>query len=372
MATDSVGSVDSTGLDFLVDKSEYAQHRFDDAAVPELGPGQVLFRVDRFALTANNISYALTGDALGYWRFFPAPDGWGRIPAMGFGDVVRSTHPGVAEGTRCFGFYPMSRYLVIEPSKAKEAQIVDGAAHREGLAPAYAEYSPVAHDALYQPEHEDILMLFRGLFLTSFLADDFIADNDYYGAQSILISSASSKTSIALAHQVSTAGNARAIGLTSERNLEFVRKLGCYDEVLSYDTVTTLDAAVPCVFVDMAGNGAVQRAIHTHWGDALRYSCTIGATHWDAERSNEAMPGPAPEFFFAPGQIQKRAKEWGPAGLQQRLADAWSSFRDFTLGWLDVKRGYGRQALEAVYADTLAGRTRPEQGHVLSLWDAPR
>ena len=62
------------GLDFLVNKSEWKQHRVDDAPVPEIGDGQVLFRVDRFAFTANNISDALAGDMLGYWRFFPAPE----------------------------------------------------------------------------------------------------------------------------------------------------------------------------------------------------------------------------------------------------------------------------------------------------------
>ena len=131
-------------LDFLVQKNDWKTTRFDEAPAPaELEPGRVLFRVDRFALTANNITYALAGDSLGYWRFFPAPDGWGRIPVMGFGDVVRSTHAGVAEGTRCFGFFPMSRYLVIEPSRVSREQIVDGAAHRAGLAPTYSQYMPV-------------------------------------------------------------------------------------------------------------------------------------------------------------------------------------------------------------------------------------
>jgi NADPH:quinone reductase-like Zn-dependent oxidoreductase len=358
------------GVDFLVEKAEWRQHRFVDVPEPDLAPGQVLFRIDRFAFTANNISYALAGDALGYWRFFPAPDGWGRLPTMGFGDVICSSHPNVAEGTRCFGFYPMSRYLVIEPGAASPAQIVDGAAHREGLAPAYNQYSPIVHDALYEPEHEDALMLLRGLFLTSFLADDFLAEHDHHGAESVLISSASSKTSIALAYQVSRAGRARAVGLTSAHHLEFASKLGCYDRLLTYDEVSSLDPATPTVFVDMAGSGPLRAAVHGHFGDQLRHSCSIGATHWDAPRNGGPLPGPKPEFFFAPGQIQKRVAEWGPAGFQERLAAAWSSFRAFTDGWLRVQRGYGREAVERVYLETLEGRTRPEDGHVLSLWDS--
>ena len=84
-----------TALVFEVQKSDWKQTRFAEGATPELAPGQVLFRVDRFALTSNNISYALSGDMLGYWRFFPCDEGWGRIPVMGFANVIRSTHPGV-------------------------------------------------------------------------------------------------------------------------------------------------------------------------------------------------------------------------------------------------------------------------------------
>jgi hypothetical protein len=353
-------------LVFEVKKADWKQTRFVEGALPELAPGQVLFRVDRFALTANNITYAVVGDALGYWRFFPCAEGWGRIPVMGFADVIRSTHPEVKEGTRCFGFYPMGRHLVIQPGAVSPAQIVDAAPHRAGLAPAYAQYLPTGGDAVYAERREDQILLMRGLFMTSFLADDFLAESGYRGARSVLISSASSKTSIALAFQVKQGGRARAIGLTSARNAEFVRKLGFYDQVVLYDQVSSL-AKEPAVFVDMAGDGAVTAAVHRHFADALAYDCAIGATHWSAGRANEGLPGPKPEFFFAPAQIVKRSKEWGPRGLSQRIAAAWTKFCDASDAWLHVVRGSGREALERVYQDTLAARTHPADGHILSL-----
>ena len=53
--------------DFLVQKSDWHRCRFVPAQVPdELKSGQVLFRVDRFAFTSNNISYALAGDMIGF------------------------------------------------------------------------------------------------------------------------------------------------------------------------------------------------------------------------------------------------------------------------------------------------------------------
>jgi hypothetical protein len=353
-------------LVFEVRKSDWSQTRFVEGPVPALGPGQALLRVDRFAVTANNVSYALSGDLLGYWRFFPCAEGWGRIPVMGYADVIRSTHPEVREGTRCFGFYPMGRHLVIQPGAVSPAQIVDGASHRAGLAPAYAQYLPTTGDALWSEKREDQILLMRGLFMTSFLADDFLAEQGWRGARSVLISSASSKTSIALAFQVKQAGRVRAVGLTSARNLDFVRRLGFYDEVVTYDEIPALPVE-PAVFVDMAGDGAVTAAVHRRFGDALAYDCTIGATHWSADRKNDGLPGPKPEFFFAPAQIVKRSKDWGPQVLGQRIAAAWTTFCDASDAWLHVVRSRGREGLERVYQDTLAGRTHPADGHIVSL-----
>ena len=358
-------------LDFLVNRSDWHTTEFVEGSEPtDLSAGQVRFRVDRFAFTANNISYALSGDMIGYWRFFPTREGWGRIPAMGFADVIASTHPDVAEGTRCFGFYPMSRYLTIEPGKVTAANITDGVAHRADIAAVYNQYAPVQNDPMYSADHEDQIMLMRGLFMTSFLCDDLLGDNGHYGAQSVLITSASSKTSIALGFLVSRAGGARAVGLTSSRNLEFVKSLGCYDEVLTYDEVKSLPSDQPVVMVDMAGNAELKSTLHHHFGDQMKYSCSVGATHWEAAGGDGELPGAKPEFFFAPGQIAKRSKDWGPAGLQERIGASWTDFRDSTDAWLSVKRGYGREAVETVFRETLDAKTSPAEGQVISLWDS--
>ena len=355
-------------LDFQVRKDDWKETRFVEGPPPgELADGQVRFEVDKFAITANNVSYAMSGDMLGYWRFFPAEEGWGRVPAMGFGNVVASRHPGVAEGTRCFGFFPMSRSLVIQPGNVSATTVVDAAPHREGLAPVYAQYSPVHADAIYTPDSEDAIILMRGLFLTSFLAEDYLTDGGMNGATSVLITSASSKTSIALGFQVRARGDARSVGLTSRRNLEFVKGLGCYDQVVTYDELKSLDASEPAGIVDMAGNGDVTRALHHHYGDNLRFDCTIGATHWEAPRDTGDLPGAKPEFFFAPAQIQKRSAEWGPAGFQERMGTAWAAFRDWSTAWLEIDRAEGRAALDQAWQATVAGRTPPSKGLVRAL-----
>ena len=205
--------------------------------------------------------------------------------------------------------------------------------------------------------------------MTSFLAEDFLFDSDLYGAKSVLISSASSKTSIALAFVVSQRARARAIGLTSAANREFVESLGFYDQVLTYDEIGAL-ADVPAVFVDMAGNSKVTRSIHEQLGRSLKYSQRIGGTHWDAGGDDADIPGPRREFFFAPAQIKKRIDDWGPQGLQEKLGASLEAFIESSAKWLQVERGYGRDDVERVYRATLDGSANPAQGNILSLWES--
>ncbi|MGH7819071.1 MAG: DUF2855 family protein, partial [Candidatus Binatia bacterium] len=177
-------------VDFLVDRTNLAECRFVSAPAPadvELAPGDVLVAVDRFALTANNVTYAVAGDMLSYWSFFPAESGFGRIPVWGFGDVVRSNHDRVPEGERVYGYFPISSWLVIRPASVTPGGIVDGSAHRAALPPIYNQYLRTAADPMYAREHEDLLMLFRPLFLTAFLLDDFLAESDLCGAEAVLL-----------------------------------------------------------------------------------------------------------------------------------------------------------------------------------------
>jgi hypothetical protein len=197
-----------------VRRDDFAKTRFVEGELPELLEGQVLLALDRFALTSNNVSYAAAGEMLDYWGFFPAEAGWGRIPAMGYADVARSRHPEVAEGARYFGFYPMTSHLVVQ-ARGTGAQFVDAAPHREKHAPAYRQYANAAADPLHAPRREDQIVLLRGLFITSFLVDDFIADNGFFGADRFVVSSASSKTAVALAFQMSRRGRGEVIGLTT-------------------------------------------------------------------------------------------------------------------------------------------------------------
>lgn len=333
-----------------------------------LAENEVLLRINRQALTANNISYAGAGDLLGYWGFFPAEDGWGRIPAMGWADVVATAHPGIQLGERVWGFFPFSTHLKILAGEVAADHFEDASAHRAEYAPVYRRFDRAAANPIYDAEREDQDSLLRGLFLTSWLVEDFMDVNDNFGASACLITSASSKTSIALGAAVNKRGKVASIGLTSPGNVAFCEGLGYYDKVVAYSDVSTLDAAEPVVIVDMAGSAALLSEVHHHYGDNLKYSCRVGATHYEEMGEVEGLPGAIPEFFFAPGHIQTRSAELGAAELMLRMGMDYVSFRADSDKWLRVERHYGVDNVESTYQSVLAGKTDPAGGQIVSMW----
>ena len=359
-------------LDFIVNRTDLRQTAFvagRDSADSTLQPGQVLLRVDRFAFTANNITYGAVGDLIGYWSFFPTRDGWGRIPVWGFADVVRSRHDALPASERIYGYFPISTYLIVQADHVSAAGFVDAAPHRAELPPIYNQYARVAADPAYERSREAHQALFRPLFTTSFLLDDFLADQAFFGARAVVLSSASSKTALGLAFLLSDGRREQCtrVGLTSAANAAFVAGTGYYDRVATYDDVGALASEPASVFVDFAGNAGVVRAVHQALGERLTYSCAVGVTHWEQMAMGAEVPGPGPVLFFAPDHAVRRSGDWGAAGLQARVAEALRRFLDSAAHWLRIVDGRGQAAVESVYRAALDGKLDPSEGHVLSL-----
>jgi hypothetical protein len=354
-------------VDFLVAKDDLHRCRFQEGGPPALTSGQALLAVDSFGLTSNNITYAKFGEAMSYWSFFPAEDGWGRVPVWGFARVAASSHDAVEAGARVYGYLPPSSGLVVTPARVEARGFVDAAPHRAGLPPAYNGYLNVDADPVYDADSEDEQMLFRPLFFTSYLIDDFLGDAGMFGAGMAVISSASSKTASALAFLLSRREGVDVIGLTSSRSVEFARSLEVYDHVIAYGEEASLPAG-EAVYVDIAGDAELRDAVHGHYRDDLTHSAVVGATHHDRMGEVPAsLPGPPPTFFFAPDRLAKRTEEWGREGLERRIAEAWHPFLEWTRGWLEVIHGEGPETLERAYLDLLDGRIDPAKAHVLSL-----
>jgi len=356
--------------DFLVARKNLRDCRFQTATTPdhsELKAGEVLLAVDKFAFTANNISYAVFGETMSYWNFFTAPDGWGRIPVWGFAEVLASRHAEVREGERVFGYLPMSTHLRFPVGRVSANGFSDGSAHRAKLSPVYNHLARVLRDPGYFPARENEQALLRPLFMTSFLIEDFLADQQLFGAEQVLLSSASSKTALGAAFLLRRNRRAEVIGLTSPGNVEFCKRSGCYDRVLAYEQMKTLSSLRPTVYVDMAGTGSLLHDVHHHFGAQLRYSCLVGGTHWKEREAQSSLPGAKPEFFFAPAQLKKRQQDWGAGGVDERYAEAWRPFLLSVGSWMRIVHQRGDVAVDKVYREVLEGRCPADVGHMLSL-----
>ena len=347
-----------------VARDDLARTTLVEGPVPTLGEGEALLRVDRVGLTANNVTYAVLGDSFHYWDFFPGsarglgPE-WGLAPLWGFTEVVESTVNGVEPGQRLYGYLPPAAHLVVRPGRVDERGFRDVSGHRTHLPSPYNAYALTTGDPAYEAAREDLLILFRPLFFTSFMLADFLTDNGYFGAETIVISSASSKTSYGTAFLLRGEGP-RVVGLTSSGNLGFAESLGCYDEVLTYDQVGAL-AAGPTTYVDVAGDAGLRLAVHAHLGDHLVHEAAVGLTH----QAPDAMAGGT--VFFAPVQMRKRAQDWGRDGLDEQFGLAWRRFASTVEGWVDVVVSHGPEGLRATWLEVLGGRTPPRTGHVIAL-----
>ena len=360
-----------TTLTLQVRKNQLKQTRLHSEEDAPLAEGQVRTQVERFALTANNITYAAMGDAMHYWDFYPTADGeWGVIPVWGFATVIESRHAEVPVGERLYGYWPTATRAVLQPSRVTAMGFADAAAHRNALHAVYNQYLRTASDPFYAPDTESMQALLRPLFLTSWLIDDFLNDNAFFGATTLLLSSASSKTAYGTAFQLAQHPGVTVIGLTSEGNKAFCEGLGCYSQVIGYGELDQLASDTPCVYLDFAGNGDLRRQVHERFTE-LRYSCAIGATHVESLRGAKGLPGPAPTMFFAPAQVKKRQQDWGAPELGRRMVEAWEAFTarvaEPSRPWMTVKHHSGQAALEVAYLQMLSGHCDPATGQTFSL-----
>lgn len=356
---------------FEVNRTDFRETRALDAPSDELSAGQVRLAVERFAFTTNNITYAVAGDMLDYWGFFPTEQPWGHIPVIGLGSVVESNHPDIAVGGRYFGFYPMAHEAVVTAERRGEHGFRDIGAHRGQHAVTYTDFRDISADSTFDVDRADEYLLLWGMFMTSFLVDDQLGETDFSGATQTLVTSASSKTSISLASCLAAREGVQAVGVTSERNRDFVENLGLYDQVITYGEVDQLDASIRSGVVDMAGNAEVRAAIHNHFTDNLTFSISVGVTHWENQDGGGPLPGPKPEFFFAPGQRAKRVEEWGAAELDANIDKAFASLVDGSSEWLTVEHRHGAEGIEKTYRELLEGKADPASGFVCSMNEEP-
>jgi len=333
-------------------RSNLRQAEVVDMPSAPLEDGQIRLAIREYALTANNVTYAVAGDLIGYWQYYPADQGWGRVPVWGLADIVESRCPDLAVGERIYGFYPMATDVVLTPGSVRPGRFVDISTHRQALPPLYNSYQRTAGEPQALQALGELRCLLMPLLVTSWLLADYLESADCFGATRILIGSASSKTALGLANLLYRSGAKEVVGLTSAVQLPRLRPLHWHHQLIPYDALDTLEPGVPTVLVDMSGSGTLVDALAAQLGPALRRVVRVGITHWDAQPGTARVAG-LDTFFFAPEHIARREAEWGSGSVMPRAATACAEIAAAMRDFLVVQRLQGLAAGRSAWLDLL-------------------
>lgn len=356
-----------------VHKAELTNANLVVAPMGELADGAVRLAVESFSVTANNITYAVVGDGFGYWNFFPPkaddPEGLGIVPMWGHAKVIESKSDHISVGERVYGYLPMGSHLDVIPGNVSAASFSDMTDYRQPMSPVYNNYTRLAADPEHDPARENERMIYGPLFKTGFIIDYFMRTEQWFGANQVVMTSASSKTAMGLASCAKQNSPAiKRIGLTSAGNIDFVESTGLYDQVLSYEEVGTMPIA-DTVTVDFAGNAGLLAKLHEHYSDTLKYSCLVGATHIEERGGGMGaardLPGPKPTLFFAPDHFVSFFKEHGAVEGGKQAAAAWHGFLQSVEGAVTVEVHQGLEAARQTYLEMVGGSVDPAKGIVI-------
>ena len=315
--------------DFLVRRDDLRTTRVRGPEDGALNDGEARLRMERFGFTANNVTYGAFGEQMGYWRFFPAEEGWGRIPVWGFGEVIESQAAGIEPGQRFYGYFPMSSTVTMRPRAG-------GGASRTRPSTAPACRRPTTATSRPRREAGFARRARRRHGGHAPAVHDRLADRAAAGDRGRRHGRARERVEQDRVQRPPTRSSQlddapAVIGLTSARNADFVRSLGFYDTVLTYDEADQLPRGEGLRYVDMAGDADLRRAVHEHLGDDLRASIVVGATHWDHASldAGGGAPGPGARVLLrARGRraARRRARRRRvPAPDRRRLAGrSWS------------------------------------------------
>jgi hypothetical protein len=356
-------------IELWVNRRQLRNTKVVSTQLSELGDGEVLVAIDKFGLTANNVSYAVSGDMIGYWKFYPAEGEWGKVPVWGCANVIASKCTEIPVGDRLWGFFPMASHVKLQPSNIHIEQFIDFSPHRKGLPSIYNSYRRTKSEPEFLNVMETERCLLFPLFATSFMLYDYLCDNNFFSAQQILIGSVSSKTGFGLAKLLSRDPSATpsVVGLTSKPNMNFVDSLDCCDEIIAYGDEENIDDSRRSVYVDMAGDKRLTTTLHVHMAHQMVESCVVGATHWEQGGTLGELPGAKPKFFFAPAHIDKRNKDWGPGVVMTKAMMASADLAKDISSAMTIEWTHDAISLETLWLSLLDNKVSPQRGHMVCL-----
>ncbi|KAJ3348811.1 hypothetical protein HDU83_001013 [Entophlyctis luteolus] len=316
------------------------------------------------------------------------------MPVWGLGTVIQSNHDVVKAGSRIYGYFPAASHTDLVPDVVTPMRFTVRRPQLPADRAVYNVYEFCATDPLYNRETENELIVMRPLWMTSFLLSDYIDLNSSFGATTILVTSASSKTAFCFAQLVSVlpaSRRPRVVGLTSARNVPFVQSLKFYDEVIDYAAVSdhlsaTAVGAGGAIIVDVAGDAKLTRRIIDAVGgaDHVRKVVGVGFAHVDLGASAVEAAGSSgkvkagsgiglavdKEVFFAPKWFIKRTGELGSQQFSKKIRAGWMLMMGSINKWVNVHEVTTPAEFRQLYLDMLEGKSSPDVAYVVTGMNA--
>ncbi|KAL0491163.1 cytochrome b [Acrasis kona] len=349
--------------ELLVSRNDISKFELSTSHIKPLQPGEILLQINKFGLTTNNVTYAVLGEEYHYFDFFPTKKkGMAKVNVWGISTIIKSNVTELPVGEKIFGYFPMSQYVLMKPFKITKSFFYEKRDKLPLDMIVYNQYVRISHDPYYDPRHVDYMLVFRPLWWTSFCLDDFLNEKRFFDAENVIISSASSKTAFGFALMLRRNNRRKKIiGITSGKNMDFVKSLNLYHVVVNYDHVSELEQK-PSVYVDVAGDDNLGDTLQSTLGSNLKIRLLAGISHQTTEqRSTKGS-----EVFFAAPWIDHRRREIGREFVRRNVV-SWRALMDNVHEWVDITKGYGSKSVIKAYKSLIDGESSPNQGFVLSM-----
>jgi len=343
---------------------------------PNLAHGQILVRVQKLILTSNTVTYAVAGrlPALNYFGHFPYPDKrLAACPAWGYGIVAESDCVDIPTGTRIKGCFTLAPWVVLTPSPVKRSTFKDTVFHRQKMPEIYATYQ--IQTKAIEESMENFMVSGGLLFSTGWGC---AAQGSLAGADTMVLTSASSRTAIGAAFAAKHhAWYNTVIGVTSPRNVAFVRRQGLYDVVVTYDEINSLSCTptMKVAVFDMAGSIRHKRALRQRFANAVVDYALVGMTNVDAEsiagqrQQVDSNGGASESGFFVTHAIDKAACQWGRKITNRMIMEAQNAFAQWSISSFESINVYGADEVLNVWNKTVNNEAECSITYVVSLWN---
>ena len=186
-------------------------------------------------------------------RSFKSAPCWGRCK------VYRSNHPDIQEGSTYYGFWPLAAYCVRSICDVDDQAFIGYLDLPNFSGPKEWLKLIKIEDDSYSIDNYEYMKI--GITYARELED-----MNYFDAERLVISSASSASGQMIAMFLKELNPSfTVIGLTSERNFDFVKQFSYFDEVYTYDDIKSSPNANKSLYFDALGWESVTKDIFEHF-----------------------------------------------------------------------------------------------------------